>query len=129
MRAAVVALLLAAAACAPALERPLPREPEPARARAALATLRVHNATVQPLRIFYRITTRATGEVGIGLVAPLGNSEMAPVPAGEPIVLIARTNMGAELILLPRTFELQGEWTWAIPADAVFVMPPPAGAR
>jgi hypothetical protein len=46
---------------------------------------------------------------------------MAPVPAGEPLVLIARTADGAELALPPRTLAIDGSWTWLIERSARFL--------
>jgi hypothetical protein len=48
---------------------------------------------------------------------------MAPVPAGEALILIARTPTGTELLLPPRTFQLGDHWVWPIPADARFRRP------
>ncbi|MEX1184283.1 MAG: hypothetical protein WEF86_13705 [Gemmatimonadota bacterium] len=115
------ALLAVACGCAGASPRNTPEaDPEPGRARAALASLSVENRTAQPLTILYRLTTRPEAATGIGLAVPLGISGMAPVPAGEPIMLIARTQAGAELAVPPRTLPLDGHWTWVIPADARF---------
>lgn len=90
---------------------------------AALARLTVENQSGQALAIAYRPAASSGAEVVIGDVAPGANVEVAPVPAGEPIVLIARTRGGAELRLAPRSFELDGAWHWVIPADAVFREP------
>ncbi|MGH7447550.1 MAG: hypothetical protein ACRELT_08315, partial [Longimicrobiales bacterium] len=94
-------------------------DPDPERARAALATLHVDNRTRDRLAIAYRLAGH-TGEVGIGHVDAAAHAEMAPVPAGEPLILIARTPAGAELVLPPRTFVIDGTWTWLIPRDARF---------
>jgi hypothetical protein len=123
---ASAALIAALSACANATEAAPPREPEPARARAALATLHVDNRTAHRLTILYRISSRGPAEVAVGHVAPQAAAVLAPVPAGETLVILARTAAGAELALPPRTFELDGEWTWLIPAAAVFSPPPGA---
>jgi hypothetical protein len=123
-----ISLILAAvlvAACAAPAERPAPRPLEPARARAALATLHVDNATVVRLTIIYRLASGTGGEVEVGRVAPRSRAELAPVPAGEPLILVARTDAGAEFQLPARTFDLDGEWTWLIPPGATFTMPTP----
>jgi hypothetical protein len=112
-------------ACASPPERPAPRPPEPARARAALATLYVQNATAVRLTVSYRLAARPGAEVEVGRVLPGARAELAPVPAGEPLILIARTDAGAELALPARTFELDGDWTWLIPASSTFT--PPSG--
>jgi hypothetical protein len=111
-------LLLSACAGRP---DPPPAEPEPARARAALATVHVDNRSPQRVAVFYRIAARGDAEVGIGQVAAQGFATLAPVPAGEPLRLIARVASGAELSLPARAFEINGEWTWVIPVDAHFV--------
>jgi hypothetical protein len=100
---------------------PPPAEPEPARARAALATVHVDNRSPQRVAVFYRIAARGDAEVGIGQVAAQGFATLAPVPAGEPLRLIARVASGAELSLPARAFEVNGEWTWIIPIDAHFL--------
>jgi hypothetical protein len=48
---------------------------------------------------------------------------VAPVVAGEPIILVARTSDLRTLELPPRTFEIDAEWVWRIPADAQFREP------
>jgi hypothetical protein len=109
------------AACSAPPERTPPQAPEPLRARAALATLHVENATPHRLSVLYRFAVRGDAEVEVGHVPPLARSELAPVPAGEPLVLIARTAAGAEFALPARSFDIDGEWTWRIPARARFV--------
>jgi hypothetical protein len=121
---ALAAVLLSLAACTKPVERPAAPQPEPPRARAALATLTVQNMTAERVTILYRITTRETNEVAIGQVAAGATTELAPVPAAEPIVLLARNAAGAELSLPARTFAIDGEWTWQIPASARFTRPP-----
>jgi hypothetical protein len=119
----VMPLLLASivvVACAAPQERPAPRMPEPIRARAALATLHVANDTPQRLSVLYRLAVRGDAEVEVGQVPPLSAAVLAPVPAGEPLVLIARTDAGTEFTLPPRSFEIDGEWTWRIPASTRF---------
>lgn len=116
------ALLLLLAGCATAPERALPREPEPARARAALATVHVQNASAERITVLYRIAGRSA-EVAIGQVSPGATAALAPVPAGEPLLLIARTQAGAALTLPARAFAIDAEWTWAIPRDAAFLPP------
>ncbi|CAN5763963.1 hypothetical protein BH23GEM9_BH23GEM9_34940 [soil metagenome] len=110
-------------ACATAPDAPLPGEPEPARARAALATVRVDNQSREPLTILYRIAGRGSAEVAIGNVAALTAAALAPVPAGEPLLLIARTATGAELALPAQAFAIDSDWTWNIHADSRFIRP------
>jgi hypothetical protein len=100
-----------------------PREPEPARARAALALVAVQNGTAERLAVAYRLTTRAAAEVVVGAVDPGATAELAPLPAGEPLVLIARTPAGAWMALPPRSFAIGDVWTWRIAAGATFQPP------
>lgn len=102
-------------------------DPQPTRSRAALATMSVDNRTMESLGIYYRLTAPPATEVRVGLVGAGALAEMAPVPAGEALILVARTPAGAELLLPPRTFELASHWVWRIPADARFVHPPDGG--
>jgi hypothetical protein len=112
-------------ACGAQVERPAAPQPEPARARAALATLHVQNLTAERLTVLYRISGRAAAaEIAVGFVPPESSAVLAPVPAGEPIVLVARTEGGAEITLPARSFAIDGVWTWLIPAEARFI---PAG--
>jgi hypothetical protein len=115
-------ILLLLAGCAAAPERPPPREPEPARARAALATVHVRNESAERLTVAYRIAGRPA-EVIIGEVPPGERTALAPVPAGEPLLLVARTAAGAVLGLPVRAFAIDAEWTWHIPGDAEFQPP------
>ena len=115
---------LIVAACARAPARPLPRDPDSTRARAALASLVVDNRSTESITIAYRHAgSRSPTEVGVGHARPRSIVQMAPVPAGEPLVLLARTDAGLELVLAPRTFTIDGLWTWVVPADARFVRP------
>jgi hypothetical protein len=95
-------------------------EPEPVRARAALATVFVINDTDSRVTVAYRVAGGAAPEVIVGRVAPTSSAALAPVPAGELIVLTARTDAGGELVLPPRTFAIDDEWTWEIPAGTPF---------
>lgn len=88
----------------------------PGERRAALARLVVDNRTSAPLAIAFRYAGGAGGpggEVGIGTAPPGARTELAPVPAEEPIVLIARGE-GFERRLEPRTLEIDELWTWVI---------------
>jgi hypothetical protein len=117
---AFLAALLALAACA-ARGRTQTEAALRSNARpAALARVTVENQTGQTLSIAFRPAARGGGEVVVGDVAPGAAEELAPIPAGEPIVLLARTQDGAELRLAPRSFELDATWHWVIPADAAF---------
>ena len=92
---------------------------EAARHRAALATVIVANATTSDLRIAFR-TAAPLQEVVIGTVAAGQRRRLAPVPAGEPIVLVARKDDGSELTLEARSFPLDAEWVWEIAREAIF---------
>lgn len=120
MRTHSAIVLLLMTACASTPERVPTPEPDPLRARAALATVRVDNATAENITVLYRISGRAAPVVAIGTVPPASVETLAPVPAREPITLIARTDAGSELILPARTFDIDAEWTWKIAADTRF---------
>ena len=113
--------LLLAAGCSSA-SAPGPGEPgqEAERHRAALATITVQNATSRRLRIAFWLATGVAGEVVVGAVGPDSTATLAPVPAGEPLVLAALADDSTRLVLPPRSFELEQQWTWRIPADAPF---------
>ena len=120
----VMIVCLLAVACGSAGPRRAPDTPvEAARHRAALATVSVSNSTLTPLTIAYRSAAPPVQEVVIGRVAGGEKNRLAPVPAGEPIILIARRADGTELSLAPRSFQLDGEWTWEIPHNATFTKP------
>lgn len=91
---------------------------QPGERRAALARLIVDNRTAQPLAIafLYAAENGPGGEIGVGTAAPGRMTEMAPVPAAEPIILIAR-GPGIETRLPPRSLEIDEVWTWVIGAD------------
>ena len=116
-------IVLTLLGCAHAAELPSPRDPDATRARAALATLVVDNRSAEPITVLYRHSGRARTEVAVGQVRPRSVSQMAPVPAGEPLILLARTTTGLELVLPPRSFTIDGLWTWVVPADAPFTRP------
>lgn len=112
----------ALAACAPrAPTLPVPESPEAARHRAALAILMVRNDTAEPLRIGYRPAAAAGGVVMVGRVAARDSARMAPVPAGDPLLLRAVDPRGRILVTPPRTFDVDEVWTWRITTQAVFV--------
>jgi hypothetical protein len=117
-------LLLLTQACAlrraPA-ELEIPEEA--ARHRAALATVIVSNATTSTLSIVFRAAPTLVQEVMIGTVSPGARVRLAPVPAGEPIVLVARKADGTELALEARSFPLDAEWVWEIAREATFKAP------
>lgn len=122
--ACIVGLFALYTGCSARGRAPSAPDPDPERARAALATLHVDNQTSQQLDISYHIAGRSAARVVIGRVAADSRAEMAPVPAGEPLILVARTNAGTELTLPPRTFAIDGAWTWRIARNARFVPPP-----
>lgn len=126
-RSAIVTAVLFAG-CAQRAGSPRSPDPDPERARAALATVHVANETTYRLAVSYRIAGRTGGQVGIGHVDAGAIAEMAPVPAGEPLILVARTPTGTELTLPPRTFDIDSAWTWRIDRAARFV-PPQPGSR
>ena len=120
-------LLLCAAALSACAGRGVSLDPpsEVTPHRAALAVLTVSNATSDNLLILFRTALPPLQEVGVGAVPAHDQRRMAPVPAGEPIILVARRSDGAEYQLPARSFALDAAWTWEIPRDAVFSMPEP----
>lgn len=114
-------VLAAAAACASSGPGAAPEIPaEAARHSAALATIVVSNATSTPLTIAFRSAAPPAKAVIIGRVDPGESQRMAPVPADEPIIMIARRADGTALALAPRIFQLDTEWTWEISRNATF---------
>lgn len=129
-RISVCLCALGLAACATASSAPPAAPPDAARARAALAAVTVDNRTDERLAILYRLTIRPATEITVGAVPPASVVDTAPVPAGEPLILLARTAQGRELALPPRSLAVGAAWTWTIPADARFRIPgDTAGAR
>ena len=91
----------------------------PGERRAALARLVVDNRTTAPLAISFLYAAEAGGpggEVGVGTAVAGTRTELAPVPAEEPIILIAR-GPGFERRLDPFTLEIDELWTWVIGED------------
>ena len=93
---------------------------EEARHRAALANIVVDNQTAVALRVSYRSATPPIQEVQLATIAARTRLPLPPVPAGEPLFLLARRDDGTELALGPRSFGIDESWTWQIPVDAVF---------
>jgi hypothetical protein len=119
----VLVMLGGTGACArpqPVLSEPPPGPAEVARHRAALAGVQVDNRTAHRLTISYRPAATHGGAISVGVAEPGQRADMAPVPAGEPIVFAARTPAGTILEMAPRTLEVDQEWIWIVPRDAVF---------
>lgn len=112
-------LLLLLAACGVPAEPPSVAPASP-RVQAALATVSVENRTGSALTISFRDAARTRGAVSIGVVPAHETRRLAPVPAAEPIILGARNPEGGTLQLPTRTFTLDEQWLWVIPADAAF---------
>lgn len=129
VRLILLSASLAASACATASAGPAIRDLEPTRARAALASLVVDNQSAGRITIAYRHASRPANEVSVGDVAARARAEMAPVPAGEPIILVARNAAGLQFVLPARTFDIDGSWVWTVPADARFVRTDPPEVR
>jgi hypothetical protein len=124
MKRLLLALGLLLSACAARSISAVPDTPEDAaRHNAALALIAVANHTTTPLTIAFRNATPPVQEVIIGRVDAAQLARMAPVPAGEPIALIARRADGTELTLAPRLFTIDVEWTWEISHNAPFTTP------
>jgi hypothetical protein len=117
----LVCVLSACASAKPSV--PIEAPSEEARHRAALATLLISNGTGIALTIVFQSATPPLQEVRIGQVPAAAHARMAPVPAGEPIILIARRVDGTEIRLSARSFAPDTEWTWEIPQDAIFAQP------
>ncbi len=122
--APVLALALALGGCARAVAAgPGPVAPEAERHRAALAQLTVENATTRHLRIAFRPAIGPGSDVVLGSVGADSSATVAPLPAGEPLVLSAIAEDSSRLVLPARSFDLGEHWTWRIPADAAFAAP------
>ena len=120
-------VLLAAWAMASACATPRP-SPEPgpateaARHRAALATMTVVNETSLALAIAFRTAVPPLQETIIGRVGANARAAMAPVPAGEPLIMVARRADGAEYQGKVQSFPLDGAVVWNIPKGATFLL-------
>jgi hypothetical protein len=97
-----------------------------ARHRAALATLSVVNETSLSLQIAFRTAVPPIQETVIGRVEPNARAAMAPVPAGEPVIMVARRADGAEYQGRVQSFPLDGAVVWSIPKTATFLLREPA---
>lgn len=122
MKSGIVTIigLFAATACAPRGQPPEPA-PEAARHRAALASVSVDNQTSALLEIAFRTAVPPIQETVIGRVAPGSRAAMAPVPAGEPLILVARREDGAEYQAKVQSFPIDGTVEWSIPRNATFL--------
>jgi hypothetical protein len=110
-----------------AARQPDPATPsEAARHRAALATMSVVNETALALDIAFRTAVPPIQETVIGRVAANARAKMAPVPAGEPLVMVARRADGAEYQGKVQSFPLDGAVVWSIPKSATFLLRDPA---
>lgn len=120
---AILLLAGAPAACFTRSEPEVPGTP-PEEFRAALTELTVVNQTTMRLSIGFR--TAAIGRSTIvGYIEPGQTTRTAPIPAGEPVALVAREPAGGEYTLAPHSFPVGGAWTWEIPATAAFRRPDP----
>jgi hypothetical protein len=117
----IVLLVIIAATIGCSARRPREDVPaETARHRAALASVTVVNETSLLLEIAFRTAVAPVQETIIGRSAPGSRVAMAPVPAGEPIILVARRNDGAEYQARIQSFPLDGAVVWSIPKNATF---------
>ena len=119
----VVALVLTGCAARTGPEAGTPSDA--ARHRAALATMSVVNETSLPLEIAFRTAVPPIQETVIGRVAANGRAAMAPVPAGEPLIMVARRSDGAEYQGKVQSFPLDGAVVWSIPKSATFLLREP----
>ncbi len=118
------AVLLAGGCATRAPETGAPSEA--ARHRAALATMSVVNETALPLDIAFRTAVPPIQETVIGRVAAHGRAALAPVPAGEPLIMVARRADGAEYQGKVQSFPVDGAVVWSIPKGATFLLREPA---
>jgi hypothetical protein len=120
----VLAFVLSQVACAarrPPVEAEAPTDA--ARHAAALTTVTVVNETSLMLEIAFRSAVPPVQEIVIGRSAPGSRVAMAPVPGGEPIILVARRNDGAEYQARIQSFPMDGAVVWSIPKNANFAVP------
>jgi len=115
----LVAASMLGTACFARSEPAVPTTP-PEEYRAALTELTIVNHTDRALTIAFRVASPDTPETIVGVVAAGATARVAPVPAGEPISLVAREPGGGEFVLAPYSFPIGGAWTWEIPATAAF---------
>ena len=121
---AILSICLLSTACVPRRVAEAPDAPaEASRHSAALATITVSNATTSTLTIVVRSAVPPVRDITIGRVNAGEHARMAPLPAGEPVILIARRPNGDELRLDVKTFAIDAEWTWQIPREAEFQAP------
>jgi hypothetical protein len=118
--AVIVVLGISSGCAARAVEPEAPVEA--ARHRAALATISVNNETSALLEIAFRTAVPPIQETVIGRVPAGGRAAMAPIPAGEPLILVARRNDGAEYQAPVQSFPLDGAVEWRIPKSATFLL-------
>jgi hypothetical protein len=118
-----MAILAAGVAACGARTAPTETPTEAGRHRAALASVTVANETSLLLEIAFRTAVPPLQEVVIGRVAPGSRVAMAPVPGGEPIIMVARRDDGAEYQSRIQSFPLDGVVVWSIPKSATFVIP------
>ena len=127
-KSVLLAIALISTACARAAI--VPAEPgtasEAARHRAALATMSVDNQTDLVLEIAFRTAVPPIQETIIGRVSANARAAMAPVPAGEPLIMVARRADGAEYQGKVQSFPLDGAVVWSIPKSATFLLREPA---
>ncbi|HEX7052256.1 MAG TPA: hypothetical protein VF188_18765 [Longimicrobiales bacterium] len=116
------ALLCIAAFYACGARADIAQQPAPERGprAAALARLTVENHTDRDLAIAYRLAVGGA-RVVVGHVPAGATARVAPIVAGEPVVLTAHAEDGAALELAPRSFDIGASWTWVIAADAEFL--------
>jgi hypothetical protein len=91
-----------------------------ARHTAALAHVVVANRSDFAIMVVYRPAVGAGGEVGIGGAAAGTRVELAPVPAGEPLVFMVRGLPAGEYRLEPLSLELDARRTLAVVADSAW---------
>lgn len=121
-RVLAAVLVLVCAACAARSEPPQGPD-EMSRHRAALASVSVVNETDLELEIAFRTANPPVQQVVIGRVGAQQRAQMAPIPAGEPIIFVARRSDGAEFQSRIQSFPVDGAVVWSIPKNATFAVP------
>lgn len=125
-RPAVLPLLLLLAgaallpACASTARDAAQEADDAARHTAALAHVSAHNRSGFAVAVVYRPAAGPGGDVGIGSAAAGTLVELAPVPAGEPLIFMVRGLPGGELRVAPLSLEVDSRRTLVVVADSAW---------
>lgn len=116
----LLALALLAQGCAGPVRSAEQEAADAARHAAALAHVVLANRSAVAVSVGYRPAVGAGGEVGIGSAAAGTRVELAPVPAGEPLVFLVRGLPAGELRMPPRSLPLDTRSTLVVSADSAW---------